>query len=542
MGQQARQPETRLLASLATLASVLSFLAFQDRDQVLLSGDAVAHIGIARRVVDSLTPGPTQLGTVWLPLQHLLTLPFVASDTLWKSGVAGSLPSMFGYVLAVTGIFRLVRGMLADSALSGHATAAAVSAAVVLAANPNLIYVQATALNESLYLGEFIWALVFLVEFGRSLGAGEEAKAASGLRRCAMVLAAAILTRYDGWVLTILCGLVMLAVLWKSPGWRSLTRPEHAKLRRAVIAFVLLCVLTPALWLAYNFGLFQDPLEFARGPYSAKAILERSTPAGAPMHPGYHDMRVAAVYFLKCARLNLAEGHWEPWLLLLAAAGTVISLGQRRWMWLLLWLPLPFYAFSVAYEAVPIFLPVWWPFSYYNTRYGLQLLPAVAVFSATALAYALARSDGRRWQLAVPIIFSVVLVGSYLSVWKKGPIILREAIVNSRSRIAYEKTLAQQLDDLPSTARLLMYVGDHPDALRRAGIPLRRVINESNYPLWQQALDAPAGHADYVIAMEGGPVAEAVARHPQDLETELVITSTGQPRTTIYRSRVPPNR
>ncbi len=536
MPRRAPQPETRLLGSLATVTSLLAFLAFQARDQVLLSGDAVAHIGIARRVLDSLTPGPTQLGTVWLPLQHLLTVPLVASDALWRNGAGGSIPSMLGYVLAVVGVFRLVRDVLADTAGSAHASAAGWFAALLLGANPNLIYVQATALNESLYLAEFIWALVFLAEFARFLRNDDAERAAVALRRCAMVLAAAILTRYDGWVLTILCGIVMLVLLGKRPGWREVLRPEHPVIRRAAIQFVLLGALTPALWMAYNFGLFQDPLEFARGPYSAKAIMERTTPPGTPRHPGYHDIQVAAVYFLKCAKLNLAEGRWEPWLLLLAAAGSVVGLALRRWIWLLLWLPLPFYAFSIAYEAVPIFLPVWWPFSYYNTRYGLQLLPAVAVFTAVAMAYGLARTDGRRRQVVVPLVFCAVLVGSYLSAWGKTPISLREARVNSRTRIAYEKMLAHQLEDIPATARLLMFVGDHVDALRRADVPLRRVVNESNYPLWQQALQEPAHYADYVIAMDGGPVAQAVSRHPQDLEPLLVITSTDQPRTTIYKS------
>jgi hypothetical protein len=210
----------------------------------------------------------------------------------------------------------------------------------------------------------------------------------------------------------------------------------------------------------------------------------------------------------------------------------------RRWVLLLLWLPLPFYAFSIAHEAVPIFLPVWWPFSYYNTRYGLQLLPAFAVFAAVALALALVRNQGRRWRFVVPLVFCAVLAGSYWSVWKNTPICLREVTVNSRTRVPYEKALASELEGLPPSARLLMFVGDHFDALRRAGIPLRRVINESNYPMWQQALEAPASHADYVITAEGGPVAEAVARHPQGLEALLVITSTGQPRTTIYKSNV----
>ena len=41
-----------------------------ERGYVLYYGDAEAHLNIARRIVDSRTPGPEQIGTVWLPLPH----------------------------------------------------------------------------------------------------------------------------------------------------------------------------------------------------------------------------------------------------------------------------------------------------------------------------------------------------------------------------------------------------------------------------------------------------------------------------------------
>ncbi len=78
----------------------------------MLYGDAVAHINIARRVFDSQNPGLLQLGTVWLPLPHLLMIPFIFSNAMWQNGAGGSIPSMLAYVLGVVGIFRLVRGML----------------------------------------------------------------------------------------------------------------------------------------------------------------------------------------------------------------------------------------------------------------------------------------------------------------------------------------------------------------------------------------------------------------------------------------------
>jgi hypothetical protein len=76
--------ETWLLALLASCASVASFLYYARQGDLLLYGDAVAHINIARRVFDSRTPGLLQLGTVWLPLPHLLMIPFVVSNSAWQ--------------------------------------------------------------------------------------------------------------------------------------------------------------------------------------------------------------------------------------------------------------------------------------------------------------------------------------------------------------------------------------------------------------------------------------------------------------------------
>src|SRR5437763_4181081 len=108
-----RENEVVRLVWLAIFISVFSFLFYNRRGDVLLYGDAVAHMNIARRVFDSKTPGLLQLGTVWLPLPHLLMIPFLISDEMWRRGVGASIPSMAAYVLGVIGIFRLARGLLA---------------------------------------------------------------------------------------------------------------------------------------------------------------------------------------------------------------------------------------------------------------------------------------------------------------------------------------------------------------------------------------------------------------------------------------------
>src|SRR5690348_3723679 len=101
-----------LVAQLAALVSLGAFLHYLGRGDLLLSGDATAHINIARRVFDSRTPGPLELGTVWLPLPHLLMLPFLVSRWMWQTGVGGSIPSLVAYVFSVSGIYCLLRIVL----------------------------------------------------------------------------------------------------------------------------------------------------------------------------------------------------------------------------------------------------------------------------------------------------------------------------------------------------------------------------------------------------------------------------------------------
>ena len=106
--QQALEARLSLALAVVAVAALLYYFAQQ---QILLYGDAVAHINIARRVFDNRDPLSSffQLGTVWLPLQHVAMLPFVWNNGLWRSGIAGSIPTMIAYVLGAVGIFRLVR-------------------------------------------------------------------------------------------------------------------------------------------------------------------------------------------------------------------------------------------------------------------------------------------------------------------------------------------------------------------------------------------------------------------------------------------------
>jgi hypothetical protein len=529
---------------LTSAASLLAFLYFFHHDQVLLYGDAVAHINIARRVFDSRTPGPLQLGTVWLPLPHILMLPFVVSDWMWRSGVGGSIASMLAYVAGVLGIFRLVRNGLARlGAGSGIARASAWLAAIIYGANPNLLYLQATAMTEPLSLALFVWATVFFSDSAYQQGRGEGAGAGRSLQRCGWMLAAAMLTRYDGWFASIVFVAAGAAVLTQGGVGGQDARPPAGRMPalQGFRNFVLITALAPALWLGYNALVWGSPLEFATGPYSARAIAQRTHRPQDPHHPGWHSSHIAALHFLKSAKLNLGEGDtatWEkPWLpAALLGSLAILVLARGLASWLLLWAPLPFYALAIAWGSVPVFVPPWWPYSYYNVRYGIELLPAIAALTAAALCFGWTAWRSRPWRVFLSLASVLLVAGSYASVWSSTPICLREALVNSRGKRALEMKLAAQLEQLPPSATLLMYTGEHAGALQMAGIALRRTINENNYRLWQRALGAPAGQADFVIATAGDPVTTAVQTHPGQLELVARIAIPGQAEVSVFRS------
>jgi len=525
------------VALLASSVSILAFAWYALAGDLLLYGDTVAHINIARRVFDSRTPGPLQLGTVWLPLPHLLTMPFIVNRALWQTGIGGSLPSMVAYVFAVVGIFRLTRDLASDAQLTASATRLTSWAAVaIFGLNPNLLYMQATAMTEALYLALFVWTLVHFIDFLRASTKSTpqfDANARASLRKSGLCVAAACLTRYDGWFLAITLCAALAGICWRK---RNSTQ--------ASIRFVLLAAIVPVLWIAYNAAVYRNPLEFANGPYSAKAIAARSATAGMPSYPGAHNPAIAAAYFVKSGVINVAEGWPQLAWLVLVGVGTLV-LARANLAVLLLWMPLPFYALSVAYSGVPIFLPTWFPHSAYNVRYGLQMLPAFAVFLPFAIAWMANRSLDLRLRRAMIALAVTFVAASYFVVWRATPVCYLEAWINSRSRLALESRLAQQLSALPPNASFLMYLGGHVGAMQQAGIPLARSVNEGNHRvwvqpsdpegLWERTLANPSAHVDYVVAIEGDPVADAM--RAQNLPAIAHIVVDGQPPATLYRAR-----
>ncbi len=116
------------------------------------------------------------------------------------------------------------------------------------------------------------------------------------------------------------------------------------------------------------------------------------------------------------------------------------------------------------------------------------------------------------------------------------PLVLKEAMVNSRGRLALEQPLAQQLMTFLPGSVILVENSEHVGALQTAGIPLKQTIGPSDYYRWRDAMRAPAETAKYVVAVAGDDIAKAVARHPEGLTELTILCSTNQPCVRVYQS------
>ncbi len=172
-----------------TAASLAAAAWSWQHGAMLNYGDAVAHLHIARRVIDSHRPGFSQLGSVWLPLPHLLMIPFVAVYAWWANGIAGLIPSALAWLAACVGMYRLARRWLPPPASA--------LALAFFALNPNLLYMQTTAMTEPLFVCEMIWTTVWLVEWRSCLDAARMVQA-QRTRTDRLLYAIAVVARRRG--------------------------------------------------------------------------------------------------------------------------------------------------------------------------------------------------------------------------------------------------------------------------------------------------------------------------------------------------------
>jgi len=405
---------------------------------------------------------------------HLICLPFVGNDWLWSTGLAGTIPVACSFVVAGVCFFSAARQIYRDD------FAAAISLACFVL-NPNVLYLAAIPMTEIVFLAALFIAMLAVLKFRASQNRVWIAVA---------VLAswALSLTRYDGWFL-----IPFLA------GWIALSR-RRGRLACCAI-FAILALLAPLYWIAHNWWETGNALDFYNGPYSPRAIQ------GSKPYPGYQDWLAAIHYYCKAGQLCAGST-----LTVLGVIGAWLAFRNATMQALLfLFLTPLFYVWSMhSSGGTPIYIPPLWPFSYYNSRYGIAVVPLCALASGAIVA-ALPHGRKKLALLLPPFAVSPWLLHPSPEYW----ICWKESQVNSVDRRVWTAAGSSFLDaNYRPRQSILTSTGDVTGIYCRSRIHLSETINIGNGPTWFLATLRPDlfHPAVWVIMQDGDPLSRSLAR------------------------------
>lgn len=488
---------------------------FYSRGLTQLYGDTWAHMAGARRLFDSMTPGRAEIGNVWLPMFHFLAAPLAINDHLWRTGLAGSLVATTAFAVSAWFLFRLSLEM------NGSLAAGIVTLSFFLLC-PSMFYLASTPMTEPLAI---LWTILAVYALFRyQMG---------GLARWLVLAGFAAffgaLTRYSGWYLLPFAALFVL--LATKAAWR-------VRLGRTAL-FCLIGGAGPALWILHDAITAGNPIEFYNGPDSAQAIYAHQVATTAFRYPTDGSLLISARYYAEDLRLILGPG-----LLVLAALGLMMWMLERRYRTrrvaaLLLLVLLPFYVQAMAGAAVPLYVPAYFPHSYYNLRYGIEMLPGIALLASFVVSPTVTRGL-RTGILALCLALLGVQNGWMLAGGVRKLPMVTEGIFNSPCNTEPDQTLIAFFRSHYDGKRILMQSGEWPCVAPALDIHYRQILSGNNRKYWQKLPDGAEKIVEWIVSAENDPVDILMRAYPEAFEDFAPVYRRSFPEQqsiTIYRRK-----
>ena len=480
-----------------------------------LYGDALAHMEGARRVFDSLTPGYAGTGSVWLPLFHLLAAPLALNDHLWRTGLAGSLISVAAFCVSAWFLFRLALEM------NGSIAAAFVTLAAFLLC-PSMLYLASTPMTEPLAI---LWAVLAVYGLFRFQ--------MSGRTLCVVGAGVAVFlgtwTRYGEWYVLPFAALFVL--LARKDSWRI--RFRHTAL------FSLIAGAGPALWILHDAISYGNPVAFYNGGDSAQAIYAHQVATTAFRYPTDGSILISARYYVEDLKLIMG-----PWCLVLAALGLMMWILERRYRTrraatLLLLVLLPFYIQAMAGAAVALYVPTYFPHSYYNLRYGIEMLPAIALLASFVVSPTLS-GNFRTGMLAVCLaVLGAQNAWMFAGGARQLPVV-QEGILNTPCKTEVEQALIAFFRSHYDGQRILMQSGEWPCVAPTLDISYRKILSGGNRKYWREIPNGAQKVVEWVVSGQRDPVDILMRAYPdafKDFEPVCHKEFPQQKSFTIYRRK-----
>ncbi len=523
-----------LIIILSISLSLTSFFYYSYKDVIVAYNDSRAHLNMARLVFDNLNPGLAQIGSVWLPLNHVLMLPFVWNHTLWQTGFAGSIASMVSYVICSLFIYGLVFQLT-------RRIGASILGSLVFLLNPNVLYMQATPMTELTLLMFFTGTSYFLVKWVK------EKYNIIYLVLSAMMVFFATLTRYDAWFLFICMApsIVIITLLYyKQEGKLKISASSASQGLRILEARLLLFLTVGGfgifLWIIWNLLIFNDPFYFALGPYSAHAQQARIQEAGSLLT--YKNLTLSIQAYWSSMLDNIGS-----FLMISSIIGLLLFLFRNKLTpltvaVLTLLTPIAFHIISLYIGNSILVTPELGvkvteeaKTSWFNVRYGLMVAPAIAVFSAY----------WAREKVLQMLLFSLIIIQSIFFYARNDVVTITDGVIGTSSlqvgdASGWIRSAADNEDGL-----ILTSIAFNNALAFSSGVHLKRFVHEGTGDYWNRALTTPSKDIKWII-MANGDVGDEVytklvKENNPDFSKNFKLVLRGK-YTNIYKnSNLPPN-
>lgn len=485
----------------ALCLSVTATWYYYSQKMTVAFTDAAARLLLGRSITDATNPGPQQCGGIWPCGPQVAMQPWIQIDALYTSGLAGVIPQMICYVVGAVTIYRLAKLY--------NLCALCAAVAFLVASNPNILAMQSVPMAETMFNAFMVLGVYFLARWEMQRDEYKWLLFSGG------AVWGACYTRYEGYVLAAFMFVLVIAI-----GWHELRGQQKTVIREGVIAHAFIFAFPVAVglvvWLLYSGVYFHDVLYFLRSQYSPWAVAQESL---SYVDEQYKTEGKLLLSFKVYSRTVLDNVGLIPIALGLIGVITFLASGRRitqKAVPFVLLFPFPFFVLALYQgSSVVIWHPDYMLGANWATRYGIMMIPGIALFASLAVAklanlgtklslkVKLMRPFESGLHTAVTVVLVGLIIATSVAIGHDGPISMGEARANQLD----EETQAQRsagewLDEAYDNGQgiVLMQRANSAWIAADSGVDLRDIISENTPTSWNIALHDPvAAQVDWIV-------------------------------------------
>lgn len=474
LGNYLKKSALPIMVYLLVAISVASFLFYYFNGLGLAYNDARSHLDIGRRVVEGLKPGMAQLGSVWLPLPHLLMVPTIWNDFMWHSGLAGAIVSMISFVATGILIYKFLEQL-------GVGVFGRLTGVLIFVANINILYLQSTAMTELLLLAVMtagVYELMLWHKTGQVIN----------LVKSAFWIMLSTLTRYDGWFLFAFASALVVFNVWRKNDFK-INRSVIGKIEGNYVFFATLASLGIFFWFLWNQLIFKDALYFAFGPYSAHSQQDQLNAAGILDTKGNIVLSVKHYMYALIYNSNLFISVLSflgaAYLWVDKRVSTGIKLASTA-----LTAPLIFNIIALFLGHSVLFIQGVSGNTWFNVRYGVMMMPSIAIFAGFL--------TDRLSQFRT-MIFGLILMVIVIQFTSYDAVTIDDARVGSSQKNVSEVSGWLSRNARDKEGFILISAASHDAIIFSSGLPMSKYIHEGTGKYWDSATTNPERWARWII-------------------------------------------